>query len=70
MRYSWISRHYIRGRVSTLGRGGSDTSAVAIAAAINADYCDIYTDVDGVYTTDPNKVPEAKDLIKCHMKKC
>ena len=52
------------GRVSTLGRGGSDTSAVAIAAAINADYCDIYTDVDGVYTTDPNKVPEAKRLDK------
>ena len=37
-----------------LGRGGSDTTAVAIAAAINADRCDIYTDVDGVYTTDPN----------------
>ena len=52
------------GRVSTLGRGGSDTSAVAIAAAISADYCDIYTDVDGVYTTDPNKVPEAKRLDK------
>ena len=52
------------GRVSTLGRGGSDTSAVAIAAAINADYCDIYTDVDGVYTTDPNKVPKAKRLDK------
>ena len=54
----------LEGRVSTLGRGGSDTSAVAVAAAINADYCDIYTDVDGVYTTDPNKVPEAKRLDK------
>ena len=41
------------GRISTLGRGGSDTSAVALAAAIKADRCDIYTDVDGVYTTDP-----------------
>ena len=54
----------VEGRVTTLGRGGSDTSAVAIAAAINADFCDIYTDVDGVYTTDPNKVPEAKRLDK------
>ncbi len=44
------------GRVSTLGRGGSDTSAVAVAAAIHADRCDIYTDVDGVYTTDPRIV--------------
>ena len=52
------------GRVTTLGRGGSDTSAVAIAAAIKADFCDIYTDVDGVYTTDPNKVPDAKRLDK------
>ena len=52
------------GRVTTLGRGGSDTSAVAIAAAIEADFCDIYTDVDGVYTTDPNKVPDAKRLDK------
>ena len=47
-----------RGRVATLGRGGSDTSAVAIAAAVKADRCDIYTDVDGVYTTDPRIVPE------------
>ncbi|HEU5016763.1 MAG TPA: aspartate kinase [Pseudolabrys sp.] len=47
------------GRVSTLGRGGSDTSAVAIAAAIGAERCDIYTDVDGVYTTDPRVVPKA-----------
>ncbi len=49
-------------RISTLGRGGSDTSAVAIAAAINADRCDIYTDVDGVYTTDPRMVPKAKRM--------
>src|SRR5580693_4223313 len=45
--------HKETGRITTLGRGGSDTSAVAIAAAIRADRCDIYTDVDGVYTTDP-----------------
>ena len=49
-------------RVSTLGRGGSDTSAVAIAAAMKADRCDIYTDVDGVYTTDPRIVPRARKL--------
>jgi aspartate kinase len=49
-------------RVSTLGRGGSDTSAIAIAAAIRADRCDIYTDVDGVYTTDPRIVPKARRL--------
>ena len=49
-------------RITTLGRGGSDTSAVAIAAAIRADRCDIYTDVDGVYTTDPRVVPRAKRL--------
>jgi aspartate kinase len=52
------------GRVATLGRGGSDTSAVAIAAAIKADRCDIYTDVDGVYTTDPRVVPKARRLDK------
>lgn len=51
-------------RVATLGRGGSDTSAVALAAAVNADRCDIYTDVDGVYTTDPRIVPEARRLSK------
>lgn len=51
-------------RISTLGRGGSDTSAVAIAAAIKADRCDIYTDVDGVYTTDPRVVPKARRLDK------
>ncbi len=50
--------------VTTLGRGGSDLSAVAVAAAINADCCEIYTDVDGVYTTDPNIVPEARKLQK------
>src|SRR6267378_696007 len=51
-------------RITTLGRGGSDTSAVAIAAAIKADRCDIYTDVDGVYTTDPRVVPRAKRMPK------
>lgn len=51
-------------RISTLGRGGSDTSAVAIAAAIGADRCDIYTDVDGVYTTDPRIVPKARRLAR------
>lgn len=50
------------GRVTTLGRGGSDTSAVAVAAAIGADRCDIYTDVDGVYTTDPRIVAKARKL--------
>ncbi|MHC8943560.1 aspartate kinase [Advenella incenata] len=50
------------GHITTLGRGGSDTSAVAIAAAIGADECLIYTDVDGVYTTDPRVVPEARRL--------
>ncbi len=56
--------HKETGRVTTLGRGGSDTSAVAIAAAIQADRCDIYTDVDGVYTTDPRVVPRARRLAK------
>jgi aspartate kinase len=51
-------------RISTLGRGGSDTSAVAIAAAVKADRCDIYTDVDGVYTTDPRIEPKARRLSK------
>ncbi|NNM55702.1 aspartate kinase [Acidocella sp.] len=51
-------------RVTTLGRGGSDTSAVALAAALKADRCDIYTDVDGVYTTDPRIVPGARKLTK------
>lgn len=49
-------------RITTLGRGGSDTSAVALAAALKADRCDIYTDVDGVYTTDPRMVPKARKL--------
>lgn len=52
------------GRITTLGRGGSDTSAVAVAAAVGADRCDIYTDVDGVYTTDPRIVPKAQRLSK------
>jgi len=51
-------------RIATLGRGGSDTSAVAIAAAVKADRCDIYTDVDGVYTTDPRIEPKARRLSK------
>ena len=51
-----------QGHITTLGRGGSDTSAVAVAAAIKADECLIYTDVDGVYTTDPRIVPEARRL--------
>ncbi|MBS0279886.1 MAG: aspartate kinase [Proteobacteria bacterium] len=51
-------------RISTLGRGGSDTSAVAVAAGIRAERCDIYTDVDGVYTTDPRIVPKARRLEK------
>ncbi|MBS2032100.1 MAG: aspartate kinase [Deltaproteobacteria bacterium] len=50
------------GNVTTLGRGGSDTTAVAIAAALKADSCEIYTDVDGVYTTDPNVCPKARKL--------
>jgi aspartate kinase len=56
--------HKETGRITTLGRGGSDTSAVAIAAAIQADRCDIYTDVDGVYTTDPRVVPKARRLAR------
>jgi aspartate kinase len=56
--------HRDTNRITTLGRGGSDTSAVAIAAAIRADRCDIYTDVDGVYTTDPRVVPRARRLDK------
>src|SRR5271155_3178654 len=51
-------------RIATLGRGGSDTSAVALAAALKADRCDIYTDVDGIYTTDPRIVPQARKLGK------
>src|SRR5271156_1523804 len=56
--------HKETARITTLGRGGSDTSAVAAAAAIRADRCDIYTDVDGVYTSDPRVVPRARRLDK------
>jgi len=52
------------GNITTLGRGGSDTSAVAVAAALEADVCEIYTDVDGVYTTDPNVCPKARKLSR------
>lgn len=52
----------MKGNITTLGRGGSDTSAVAIAAALKADVCEIYTDVDGVYTADPNVCPKARKL--------
>ncbi|MFO0670358.1 MAG: hypothetical protein U0235_12140 [Polyangiaceae bacterium] len=52
------------GDITTLGRGGSDTSAVAVAAAISADVCEIYTDVDGVYTTDPNVCPSARKIAR------
>jgi aspartate kinase len=51
-----------KGNITTLGRGGSDTTGVAIAAALDADVCEIYTDVDGVYTTDPNLVPSARKI--------
>jgi aspartate kinase len=54
----------VRNRITTLGRGGSDTSAVALAAALSADRCDIYTDVDGVYTSDPRIVAKARKLEK------
>ena len=52
------------GNITTLGRGGSDTSAVAIAAAVKADMCEIYTDVDGIYTTDPNICPKARKMTR------
>ena len=54
--------HDIRGNITTLGRGGSDTSAVAIAASLKADVCEIYTDVDGIYTADPNVCSKARKL--------
>ncbi len=54
----------INGNITSLGRGGSDTTAVAVAAAVKADRCDIYTDVEGVYTTDPNLEPKAKKIEK------
>jgi aspartate kinase len=56
--------HAPTGRIVTLGRGGSDTSAVGVAAALKAERCDIYTDVDGVYTTDPRVVPKARRMEK------
>jgi aspartate kinase len=58
------------GSVATLGRGGSDTSAVALAAAVRADRCDIYTDVDGVYTTDPRVVRRQESFRSSHSRKC
>ena len=53
-----------RNEIFTLGRGGSDTTAVAVAASLQADVCEIYTDVDGVYSTDPNKIKNAKKFLK------
>ena len=52
------------GDITTIGRGGSDATAVAIAKIFNADSCEIYTDVDGVFSTDPNKIPVAKKIDK------
>ena len=57
--FQGIDQH---GNITTLGRGGSDTTAVALAAVLDADLCEIYTDVDGVYTTDPRMLPEARRL--------
>jgi aspartate kinase len=62
--FQGVTRDEVDCRITTLGRGGSDTSAVAIAAAVKADRCDIYTDVDGVYTTDPRIVPRARKLSR------
>ena len=62
--FQGVTRDEVDCRITTLGRGGSDTSAVAVAAAMRADRCDIYTDVDGVYTTDPRIVPRARKLAK------
>lgn len=58
------------GNITTLGRGGSDTTGVALAAALKADECQIYTDVDGVYTTDPRVVPKAQRLERSPLKRC
>ena len=58
-----------KGDITTLGRGGSDTTAVALAAALKADLCEIYTDVDGIYTTDPRIEPKAKKLEKISYEK-
>ena len=52
------------GDITTIGRGGSDATAVAVAKIFNADFCEIYTDVDGVFSTDPNKIPVAKKIDK------
>ena len=65
--FQGISKH---SRITTLGRGGSDLSAVAIAKFFNTDSCEIYTDVEGVFTTDPSINKSAKKLIKYPMKKC
>jgi aspartate kinase len=62
--FQGVTRDEVECRITTLGRGGSDTSAVAVAAALKADRCDIYTDVDGVYTTDPRIVPRARKIPK------
>ena len=59
--FQGVDEHY---NITTLGRGGSDTTAVALAAVLGADACEIYTDVDGVYTTDPRVVPEARKIEK------
>ena len=58
------------GDITTIGRGGSDATAVAVAKILNADTCEIYTDVDGVYSTDPNRIPVAKKLTKFLTMKC
>ena len=58
----------LSGKITSLGRGGSDTTAVAIASTIDAERCDIYTDVDGVFTTDPNIEINAKKYLNCHMR--
>ena len=58
------------GEMTTIGRGGSDATAVAVAKILNADKCEIYTDVDGVFSTDPNKIPVAKKIEKFRMMKC
>src|SRR5436309_2428959 len=57
-----VQRFVKEGNITTLGRGGSDATGVAMAAALTADECQIYTDVDGVYTTDPRIVPDARRL--------
>ena len=58
------------GDVTTIGRGGSDATAVAVAKIFDTDTCEIYTDVDGIYSTDPNKIPVAKKMIKFLTMKC